>query len=452
MSGKDDTSDYSQDENAKKKSRKNNTTPPTIGLYTTSENTQTPKRGVPPISRRSIWVHSPEDRRALVDEIVQESINDLKKEMTDKLEDKTNSMRIEMTNMTTEITTLKRQLIIAQSETKQIKKQLLNQERINKQNNIKLGGIYEHPKEGKFDCKRKVISFFKDAGIDIHPQAISTANRIGFKSKHNSRSILITFLLTEDKEFVLAKGNVVFKKFKVWVDEDLPQQIENNIKELRPIMQSANHILDSRGTRKYRATLQGDILTVNNHKYTVETMNQLPHDITPELVATPTKGNVTAFFTKRSPLSNHHPSEMKIDNRKYCCNEQYYMERKALTFADTETAKAIMATQDPAEHKKLGRRDNIKGFDVNIWNELKIETMEKGLRAKFLQNSHLQDFLLQTKTNTLIEANPRDKFWGAGLSVTNHLIWKKNSLLGYAKNHLGCLLMNLRRELKHTVE
>ena len=118
---------------------------------------------------------------------------------------------------------------------------------------------------------------------------------------------------------------------------------------------------------------------------------------------------------------------MMIGGRQYSCNKQYYIERKALTFGDTETARAIMPTDNRSDHKKLGRKDNIKNFEVNIWGELKIEIMTTGLYAKFSQNPDLKQYLLDTKENTLIEANPKDRFWGAGMSLQHPLLWRKLS-------------------------
>ena len=74
--------------------------------------------------------------------------------------------------------------------------------------------------------------------------------------------------------------------------------------------------------------------------------------------------------------------------------------------------------------------------------------MRWGLKAKFEQNQDLKTFLLNTKNMMLVEASPHDKFWGVGMSMRNKNIWKKKSWLGYSKNQLGILLMELRSNLK----
>ena len=315
-------------------------------------------------------------------------------------------------------------------------------------NNLKINGIFEHPKETKYDCKRKVLGMLQNAGIQLHPKAITITQRTGNKSSKQSRAILATFHHLEDKEFVLAKASHIQTQCSIKIEEDFLPEIEANRKTLRPIVIAANRMQDSRGYYKYRASLQADTLIVNNKRYTVESMKELPNELHLEKVSTPTKNGITAFFSKDSPFSNHHPSPMKIENRQYTCNEQYYMERKALTFGDTDTAAKIMATSDPGHQKALG--SNITNFKPLIWREMKLETMSIGLRAKFEQNPALKQTLLDTNTNTLIEASPGDRFWGAGMGIYHPQLWQRNSLWGKAQNHLGRLLMDLRRELKQT--
>ena len=71
--------------------------------------------------------------------------------------------------------------------------------------------------------------------------------------------------------------------------------------------------------------------------------------------------------------------------------------------------------------------------------------MRKGLAAKFTQNSDLNQFLRQTGDKLLIEANPTDYYWGAGLSLQDKDIWNPSKWKG--KNVLGTLLAQVREEL-----
>lgn len=122
------------------------------------------------------------------------------------------------------------------------------------------------------------------------------------------------------------------------------------------------------------------------------------------------------------------------------------MSEKALYFRDHATAEAILKEQSPGKQKTLG--NNIRNFNQAQWEEKSLVIMEQGIRAKFTQNSKLQNFLLQTGTTQLLEANPKDSFWGVGMSIRNSKIWIKNSWVPTATNHLGRLLHELRRDLR----
>ena len=72
--------------------------------------------------------------------------------------------------------------------------------------------------------------------------------------------------------------------------------------------------------------------------------------------------------------------------------------------------------------------------------------MEQIVSAKFAQNQHLQDILVSTDNRTLVEGNPKDPYWGAGLSIYDEQIWDQTKRPG--QNHLGRILMNIRESYK----
>jgi len=67
------------------------------------------------------------------------------------------------------------------------------------------------------------------------------------------------------------------------------------------------------------------------------------------------------------------------------------------------------------------------------WDQIKVDVMLRGLRAKF-QNESLRLMLLWTGDAILKEDSPTDMFWGG-------------TLLG-SQNMLGKLLMQVREEIK----
>ena len=65
-------------------------------------------------------------------------------------------------------------------------------------------------------------------------------------------------------------------------------------------------------------------------------------------------------------LSNWYLSLFALDSVTFSSMEQYMMYRKALCFGDNTIAAQILATDDVAEIKALGRR--VSGYDENLWN------------------------------------------------------------------------------------
>ena len=134
-------------------------------------------------------------------------------------------------------------------------------------------------------------------------------------------------------------------------------------------------------------------------------------------------------------LSNWYPSVFTMNGVTFSSMEQYMMYQKALRFGDTKIADKILATDDVAKIKKLGRE--VQGYDDSVWNGVRQIIVYEGLTAKFSQNEDLKAKLLETKDVILAECAVRDKIWGVGLSMTDEKRfdkdkWKGQNLLGYA--------------------
>ena len=69
------------------------------------------------------------------------------------------------------------------------------------------------------------------------------------------------------------------------------------------------------------------------------------------------------------------------------------------------------------------------------WESVKNDIMHDAIRAKFTQNSDLKRKLLQTGNAELIEASPKDAYWGTGPN-------------GDGLNMLGKILMTVRQEIR----
>jgi len=127
-------------------------------------------------------------------------------------------------------------------------------------------------------------------------------------------------------------------------------------------------------------------------------------------------------------LSNYYISFCPISDEfglKYNSVEAAYQASKTLNREERQ----IFTTCDPSTAKKLGKKATLR----HDWDEVKLEVMENFLRQKF-SHPTLKQKLIDTGNEELVEGNWwNDTFWG----VCN----------GEGQNHLGKLLMKIRKEI-----
>lgn len=151
----------------------------------------------------------------------------------------------------------------------------------------------------------------------------------------------------------------------------------------------------------------------------------------------------TFFWKNQSPFSQWHRAHFTIDGVSYSSAEQYMMHQKALLMNDTETANAIMSTDNSKEQKALGRQ--VKPFDAKLWREVSKEVVYNGNEAKFIQNDNLMKALLATVGTEIVEASPYDNIWGIGLGPDHPDRFDRSKWRG--TNWLGQVLTKLRVDL-----
>ena len=127
-------------------------------------------------------------------------------------------------------------------------------------------------------------------------------------------------------------------------------------------------------------------------------------------------------------LSNFHAAPIELDGCSWPTVEHYY---QAAKFADGPVRERIRSARTPQTAKALGASRKVP-IRQN-WGADRASVMERALRAKFAQHPDLAARLVRTGARPLIEANPRDAFWGEGPD-------------GRGENRLGLLLMRLREE------
>lgn len=115
--------------------------------------------------------------------------------------------------------------------------------------------------------------------------------------------------------------------------------------------------------------------------------------------------------------------------------EHYFQAAKCHNFDD---AKMIVNSSSPRTAKHLGHKVELR----DSWDEVKLDVMLTGLRCKF-SNPLWSNILLSTRSAFLIEGNTwDDRYWGmVQLNGANGPVW-------VGENHLGILLMQVRKELQ----
>ena len=153
------------------------------------------------------------------------------------------------------------------------------------------------------------------------------------------------------------------------------------------------------------------------------------------------------IFFLRGWLSQWYKSEMNDGVVKYCCCEQYMMYHKACLFMDNETARKILESKKPSEHKMLGRQ--VKNFQEHIWNDYKFNVVYNGNYLKFSQNDELKKMLIATNPYQLAEANGEDRIWGIGKFADDSNLMNKDE---WGENLLGKVLVKVREQMLKTTE
>lgn len=128
-------------------------------------------------------------------------------------------------------------------------------------------------------------------------------------------------------------------------------------------------------------------------------------------------------------LSNFWEVPVTYKGLTYGSNEAAFQAQKCMT----EEEKQFFACLRPSAAKKHGRRVTLRPD----WEEVKVGIMEEIVRAKFTQNEEMKQRLMATGDAELEEGNDwHDTCWGV------------DSKTGEGENHLGRILMRVRRELQ----
>lgn len=266
---------------------------------------------------------------------------------------------------------------------------------------------------------------------------IDVAYRIGRTPVGDKpRPLLVKFC----RESVRNEVNDKRKNFKdsdattnTFVNPDLPAKISRQRADLRSVVSNAR-------AKNVPAKTMGDKVCIDNVTYSHKNLDQLPEGLrlsNAKSLLTP-KG--LAFQGEHVFLSNFYHIPVKVNGHTFISAEQAYQHDRATFIGKHNIATDLLAAQSSREAKKTSKRIDPSA----TWDLVKYDRMKHIVQQKFKQHPSLQDALVNTGANPLIEAT-YDKFWGCGLPLTARDL-KEGKWFG--RNCLGSILVDIRTEIK----
>ena len=157
-----------------------------------------------------------------------------------------------------------------------------------------------------------------------------------------------------------------------------------------------------------------------------------------EPIFNPESPPILGFTDQYEFLSNFHKSRLTYQGISFSSSEQAYVYSKKEPVDindDPRWLLTILADDNPGRLKRLG--DKVKLRDN--WDNLKYNIMRDIVRCKFIQSPWLTKLLLDTGDSYIEETNWwKDTYWGV--------------CDGVGENHLGNILMQLRKEIRECLK
>ncbi len=164
-------------------------------------------------------------------------------------------------------------------------------------------------------------------------------------------------------------------------------------------------------------------------------------------------GKLSNFSPSKNPIIFHtfdprfqNPLYKSFETVELPTSEHIFMYLKALYFKDYTVAEEILRAKEPREAKALGRK--VSGFSEESWEEVRYESMFSAVYHKSCYDREFRDLILKPEWENLefVEASPKDRIWGIGLSEDDPRAEIKKKWPGL--NLLGKALCELRKYLK----
>ena len=132
------------------------------------------------------------------------------------------------------------------------------------------------------------------------------------------------------------------------MNEEFPIHIKQARDKLRPVLR----MIKTNPNYKDKCRIKGDKLIVNGIGYTVDTLNELPAEISATKAAEKRDSNSIVFHGELSPFSNFYPSRFQYEGTCFETAEHYIQYRKALLSGDSVMANRILQCKTVMHAKK----------------------------------------------------------------------------------------------------
>jgi len=142
------------------------------------------------------------------------------------------------------------------------------------------------------------------------------------------------------------------------------------------------------------------------------------------------------FYKVNDPygcFSNFSPHPIHLEGLDWKTVEHYYQSHKYAGTAYEDLMEKIRQAETPEDAAAMGRSPSLTLR--SDWEEAKQAVMWKGVLTKFLTHRDIQEVLLATGDERIVEDSARDYYWGRGKD-------------GTGRNELGKMLMAVREEIR----
>lgn len=193
---------------------------------------------------------------------------------------------------------------------------------------------------------------------------------------------------------------------KIKIQADLPKALREGIQTLYRVVSAASKLEQFEDIK-----VQDFQLVLKEKTYQITDLETLPKLIRPSNLSSPKTDTHMVFFSRHSKLSNHFPAKFTIKDQTYDSMEQFLAVKRAELSGKQDLIERARKVQDAVQAKHI--LNALHNDHQEQWDGQIEQLATEGLRAKFTQNAHLQDFLCSTADLTLGEASTNTR-WGIG--------------------------------------